>query len=182
MGKGRETALPELFARHGERARRLAVQILGDWQSAEEAVQDSFLRLAEKAPLWRGESGFRTFFTRLLVNVCRARRRRGHDFLAKGRNVGSPSGVLRGVAASTRITEVAGRMQTEEIRLAVHGALQQLPEKFREVLILRELEGLGYKEIAVILDASLDEVRIWIYRGRERLRATLEGREGEFFE
>lgn len=182
LGKGRETALPELFTRHGEKARRLAQHILGDWQAAEEAVQDAFLRLAEKAPLWRGDSGFKTFFTRLLVNLCRGRRRRGHDFLAKGRNVGSPSGLLGGLPASSRITEVARRMEAEEVRRAVREALEKLPDKYREVLILRELEGLGYKEIAGILDASLDEIRIWIYRGRERLRAILEGREEEFFE
>ncbi|MBI3828060.1 MAG: RNA polymerase sigma factor [Planctomycetes bacterium] len=181
-GKGRETALPELFARHGDRALRLARNILGDWQTSEEAVQDAFLRLAEKAHLWRGDASFNTFFTKLLVNVCRSRRRRGHDAIAKGNLVGSPSQVLGGVAASSRITDLARQMQAEELRRTVRGALDKLPEKFREVLVLRELEGLDYKAIAEIQDATLDEVRIWIYRGRQRLRAILEGREGEFFE
>lgn len=181
-GRGRETALPELFARHGDRALRLAHHILGDWGTAEESVQDAFLRLADKAHLWRGDASFNTFFTRLLVNVCRSRRRRGHDVLAKGKIAGSPSQVLGGVAASSRVTDLAKKMQAEEIRRAVREAMEQLPEKFREVLVLRELEGLDYKAIAEILDATLDEVRIWIYRGRQRLRAILEGREGEFFE
>ena len=181
-GKGRETALPELFARHSERSLRLARNILNDWQTAEEAVQDAFLRLAAKAHLWRGDASFNTFFTRLLVNVCRSRRRRGHDVLAKGQIAGTPSQMLGGVAASSRITEVARRMQAEEVKRAVREALDKLPEKFREVLILRELEGLDYKAIAEIQDATLDEVRIWIYRGRQRLRAVLEGREGELLQ
>lgn len=176
-GRGRETALPELFARHGERSLRLAARILGDFQAAEEAVQDAFVRLADKASLWRGDASFNTFFTRLLVNLCRSRRRRGHDVLAKGQNVGTPSQVLGGLAASSRITEVAKRLRAEEVRQAVHEALEALPEKYREVLVLRELQGLSYKEIAEVLEASLDEVRIWIYRGRERLRQVLEGRE-----
>ena len=181
-GRGRETALPELFARHSERALRLAGHILGDWQAAEESVQDAFLRLADKAHLWRGDASFTTFFKRILVNVCRSRRRRGHDVLAKGQIAGSPSQMLGGVAASSRITEVARQMQAEEVRRAVREALEKLPEKFREVLILRELEGLDYKAIAAVQDATLDEVRIWIYRGRQRLRAILEGREGELLD
>lgn len=181
-GKGRETALPELFARYGDRALRLAHNILGDWHASEEAVQDAFLRVAEKAHLWRGDASFNTFFTKVLVNVCRSRRRRGHDVLAKGKISGSPSQMLGGVAASSRITDIAKQMQTEELRRTVRGALEKLPEKFREVLVLRELEGLDYKTIAEIQDATLDEVRIWIYRGRQRLRAILEGREEELFE
>jgi len=177
MGKGKETALPELFERHGPRALRLAARILNDWQGAEEAVQDAFLRLADKAYLWRGECSFNTFFTRLLINVCRNRLRRGHDALAKGKLVGSPSVLLGGLAASSRMTEAGKRMQSEETRQAVREAMQQLPEKYREPLVLRELEGLEYKEIAEILEASLDEVRIWIYRGRQRLREILADRE-----
>lgn len=169
--------MPELFRRHGDSSLRLAVRILGDWQAAEECVQDAFLRLAEKASLWRGEAGFRTFFTRLLINVCRNRRRRGHDVLAKGKIQGRASSLLGGVAASSRITEVAKQLQAEEARQTVREAIDQLPEKYREVLVLRELEGLSYKEIADVLEASLDEVRIWIYRGRNRLRVLLEGRE-----
>lgn len=179
LGRGRETALPELFERHGARALRLAARILNDWQGAEEAVQDSFLRLSDKAYLWRGECSFNTFFTRMLINVCRNRLRRGHDALAKGKLVGSPSVLLGGLAASSRLTEAGKRMQDEETRQAVREAIQQLPEKYREPLVLRELEGLEYKEIAEILEASLDEVRIWIYRGRQRLKDHLSGREHE---
>jgi len=179
MGHGRETALPELFERHGPRALRLAARILNDWQGAEEAVQDSFLRLSDKAHLWRGECSFNTFFTRMLINVCRNRLRRGHDALAKGQIVGSPSVLLGGLAASSRLTEAGKQMQAEETRQAVREAMQQLPEKYREPLVLRELEGLEYKEIAEILEASLDEVRIWIYRGRQRLRDILSDRQEE---
>ncbi len=174
QGRGRETALPELFSRHGDRALRLAVRILGDWQVAEESVQDAFLRLAEKASLWRGEAGFNTFFTKILVNVCRNRRRLGHDALAKGKIVGSPSQMLSGMAASARITEVAKHLQEEETKQSVRAAIEKLPEKYREVLILREFEGFSYKEIADILEATLDEVRIWIFRGRSRLRKIME--------
>ena len=177
QGRGRETALPELFRRHGDTSLRLAVRILGDWQAAEESVQDAFLRLAEKAPLWRGDAGFRTFFTQILVNVCRNRRRRGHDALTKGKVEGRASVQLRGLAASSRVTEVAKKMQAEETRQLVRAAIDKLPEKYREVLVLRELEGLSYKEIAGVLNASLDEVRIWIYRGRNHLRGILEGTE-----
>jgi RNA polymerase sigma-70 factor (ECF subfamily) len=177
LGRGHETALPELFERHGPRSLRLAARVLNDWQGAEEAVQDAFLRLADKAPLWRGECGFNTFFTRLLINVCRNRLRRGHDALAKGQVLGSPSQLLGGLAASSRLTEAGKKMQAEEVKQAVREALAQLPEKYREPLILRELEGYEYKEIALILDASLDEVRIWIYRGRQRLKELLAERE-----
>lgn len=176
LGRGRETALPELVERHGQRALRLAARILNDWQGAEEAVQDAFLRLAQKAPLWRGECGFGTFFTRILVNVCRNRLRRGRDALARGHVAGSPSRLLGGVAASSRLTEVARGMQREEARQALLSALQRVPAKYREPLILRELEGYSYSQIAEILEASLDEVRIWIFRGRQRLREVLEAR------
>jgi RNA polymerase sigma-70 factor (ECF subfamily) len=174
LGKGRETALPELFTRHGEKSLRLAYRILGDWQSAEEAVQDAFLRLADKAHLWRGESGFQTFFTRVLVNVCRNRGRAMRTHKNENSRGGAPTGLWAGLAESSRVTEVAKRLEEEEVRQEIREAIQKLPENYREVLILRDLEGWSYQKIAETLEVSLDEVKIWIFRGRKKLREILE--------
>ena len=176
LGKGRETALPELFTRHSEKSLRLAYRILGDWQASEEAVQDAFLRLADKAHLWRGECGCNTFFTRVLVNVCRNRGRvlrSNKNEIARG---GAPTGLWAGLAASSRITEVAQRLEQEEVRRGIREAIERLPENYREVLILRDLEGWTYQRIAETLEVSLDEVKIWIFRGRRKLREILETR------
>ena len=179
LGKGRETALPELFERHGEKSLRLAARILGDWQAAEEAVQDAFLRLAAKAHLWRGDCGFNTFFTRLLVNVCRNRSRTLRSAPGQMNTGGAPSGLMASLKASTRITAVAKHLEEEEARREMREAFDSLPENFREVLLLRELEGWSYQQIAETLELSLDDVRIRIYRGRRKLREFVENKEKE---
>ncbi|MGH7144866.1 MAG: RNA polymerase sigma factor [Planctomycetota bacterium] len=173
-----DLALAELIRRHAARSLQTARRVVGDFHLAEEAVQDAFMRLALKAKLFRGQSEgeFRTFFYRMLLNCCiragqKAGRRREH---AAG------SAVIKNIAASTRIVDVTRGLREEEARRQVRWALDRLPDRQRICLILREMDGQSYKEIATVLQVNLNDVRVWIHRGRKRLKTILEnGPDGE---
>lgn len=172
IGARGDVALAELIRRHAARSLQTARRVVGDYHLAEEAVQDAFMRLALKASLFRGQSEgeFRTFFYRMLLNCCiRAGQKAG-----RRREQAAASAVIKNVAASTRLVDVTRGLREEEARRQVRWALDRLPDRQRICLILRELDGQSYKDIAAVLKVNLNDVRVWIHRGRKRLKAILE--------
>ena len=155
-------ALSACYATYGSRVWRLALGLLGSAPEADDATQEVFLRVLEKARTFEARSRFSTWIHRLTVNHCKNRRSseraRGarHEAL-EGVELASPgSGPLDAAAASD-----------ERERLL--GVLARLPEEQRAVLVLREVEGLSYKEIAGLLEIPEGTVMSRLARARERL-------------
>ena len=152
---------PRLFAH--------AARVLGDRAEAEDVVQETMLRLWKQAPDWRqGEAKVSTWAYRVAVNLCtdrlRARKRRGHVDLDSVPDPPSldPSAVER---------------MTETVRnTALEAALGTLPDRQRQAVVLRHIEGLSNPEIADALDVPTGTVKTWMIRGRACLKAALERR------
>jgi len=153
---------------------QLALHLVGDHQEALDISQEVFLRVFRTLSQFRGQSTLRTWIYRIVVNQTSNRlrwwRRRHraqqvpleqhtetHGDLPEVRNFAQPDRVLQQ-------QEVAGR---------VWGALEKLPFDQRAVIVLREIDGLSYEEIAVSLDLAVGTVKSRLARARETLRRLL---------
>ena len=168
VARGDLSAFQMLMERWEGAAKRYAFRFFGDYQAAEDAAQETFIRLYRSAARYEPTAKFSTYFYTVLGNLCRdriraAKRRSGHgDHLE---DVFVLDETIEGPAA----LGPEPRVETEEERLLVREAVSELPEKLREALSLREFEGLSYEEIAGVMGANLGDVKTWIHRGRKRL-------------
>jgi len=167
---GDPAAARALTLRMTPRVLAFAARILGgDRAEAEDVAQEAMLRLWRVAPDWRqGEAKVTTWLYRVVSNLCtdRLRRRRHADIDSVPEpEDGAP-------AALARLIE-ADRAQ------ALETALQALPERQRQAVVLRHLEGLANPDIAEIMDIGVEAVESLVARGKRALTAVLAGRRDE---
>lgn len=164
--QGDLAAFSDLFQRQQTAVYRLALAILRHEKEAEDAVQETFLRVFEQIGRYRHESAFQTWLTAITVNVCRDRLRR-----QKVRRALSLDW-LRGRAApgATAVDDlVADRQQ----RASLWSQVNQLEEKYRLPVILHYHQGLPCQEIAAILNLPPSTIYSRLNDARERLRHRL---------
>lgn len=143
---------------------RYAARMLGDRAEAEDVVQETMLRLWRIAPDWQpGLAQPSTWVFRVAANLCTDRLRRRKPMAAEMPDLADPA---EGVDA---------RMMQEQRAQALEAALLQLPERQREAVILRHLEGLANPEIAAIMMIGVEAVESLTARGKRRLSAILAG-------
>ena len=169
---GDPAAARVLTARLVPRALGYAARLLGDGAEAEDVTQEAMLRLWRAAPGWRaGEAQVSTWLYRVVTNLCtdrlRARKRRPAAALEDAPEV--PDG---GTGAEAGMIE-ADRMA------ALQAALDALPERQRQAVVLRHIEGLGNPEIAAVMDIGVEAVESLTARGKRALAAILAGRREE---
>jgi RNA polymerase sigma-70 factor, ECF subfamily len=159
--EGDAGAFEVLARRHQAALYRVAVQVIGDPAEAEDAVQEALLDAWRRIGLFRGESSFATWMYRIVTNRCLGQLRRRRPV---------PVEVDDRVPAP----DFPERAAELDAGLAALGrALRGLPDDQRACWVLRELEGLGYTDIAAITGASEDAVRGRIHRARVRLAEVL---------
>ncbi|WP_292293946.1 sigma-70 family RNA polymerase sigma factor [Marivita sp.] len=143
-----------------------AFRMLNDRAEAEDVAQDAMLRLWRQAPGWdaAGAASVRTWLYRVTANLC-------IDRLRKTRPVGLPEELE--IADTAPGAEA--RMQSEARRMALDEALMQLPDRQRQAVMLRHIEGLGNTEIAQIMDIGPRAVESLTARGKRALTALLSG-------
>ena len=149
-----------------------AARVLGDRAEAEDVVQETMLRLWKLAPDWRqGEATVSTWAYRVTVNLCtdrlRARTRRRQVDLDSISEPAAPN------------TSAVERMTDADRNSALENALADLPERQRQAVVLRHLEGLSNPEIASIMDIGVEAVESLTARGKRALTAALAGRREE---
>jgi RNA polymerase sigma-70 factor (ECF subfamily) len=157
---GDESAMSWLIARYRHRAVRLAAHILHRPGEAEDVAQEAFVRAFRNLRAYRGEGRFYTWLYQIVVRVCLDRRQ-----LARW-DAEQP---LETSAAS--LEDSAAPMDGVETRLLVETLLDRLPPPTRAILILRELEGLEYAEIAQVLRIPVGRVRWRLHAARAQFRA-----------
>jgi RNA polymerase sigma-70 factor (ECF subfamily) len=165
---GDETAFREIYDRFSPMVYNLCLRLAGDRTMAQDLSQEVFLRVFKGLPRFRGSSSLKTWIYSIALNHCRGRLgRRGLELEDWDAQRWS-----RGPADPALSPEEDLLARDGERRIAV--ALLALPVKFREAVVLRDLEGLSYEEIAAVLRVRTGTVRSRIARGRERLRQLLE--------
>ncbi|MEX3314829.1 RNA polymerase sigma factor [Sulfitobacter sp. PS-8MA] len=164
---GDATAARLLTARLAPRLHGHALRVLGDRAEAEDVAQEAMLRLWRQAPDWRrGEAKVSTWLYRVVANLCTDRLRR--------RNAGAVPGGLEAVAEpADPAPGAAERIQQAARADALQRALARLPDRQRQAVVLRHIEGLGNPEIAEILEVGIEAVESLTARGKRALAAQL---------
>ncbi|MCO8146258.1 RNA polymerase sigma factor [Rhodovulum tesquicola] len=168
-GRGDARAARALTLRLTPRALGYAARLLRDAAEAEDVAQEAMLRLWRIAPEWRmGEAKVTTWLYRVVTNLCtdRLRRRRGQGL----DEVPEPEDDAPGVEA---------RMIAQARVDALDAALAALPERQRQAVILRHIEGLSNPEIAGIMEIGVEAVESLTARGKRALASALAGRRSE---
>lgn len=156
--EGDVRAFEALARRHQDALYRVAVRVMGDPGEAEDALQEALLDAWRRIGRFRGDSAFSTWMYRVVTNRCLSMLRRRRPF---------PAG---DASADTPAPDSPERSAEVDAGLAALGAaLHELTDDQRVCWVLRELEGLGYTEIAAITGAGEDAVRSRIHRARVRL-------------
>jgi len=166
---GDKAAFNLLVLKYQHRVLKLVSRFVNDAAEAEDVAQEAFLKAYRALASFRGDSAFYTWLYRIAINTAKnalvSSRRRPVDFdldlqdpeqydrHAKLKDADTPEGVLL----------------TEEIRSVVERAMEQLPDDLRTAIVLRELEGLSYEEIAEAMDCPVGTVRSRIFRAREAI-------------
>jgi RNA polymerase sigma-70 factor, ECF subfamily len=165
---GSEEAFTELMHRHEDRIFSLAMRMTGNRADALDATQETFIQAFRKASRFRGESTFGTWLWRIGTNAC-------HDVLRKRKRAPVPEEEL----AIDEVAPGTPRLDdTIATRLELGDALARLSDEYREAVVMHDIGGIPYEEIAALTDVSIGTVKSRISRGRKRLAGLLEQASG----
>jgi RNA polymerase sigma-70 factor, ECF subfamily len=172
---GSETAFDWLVTHYHAPVYNLILGMLGDTSDAADGTQEVFLKAFRGIRKFRQGSSLKTWLYRIAIREALNQKRWFKRHLQK--NVSIDAEPEEG-QARFEIADVCGtpfeQLAAHEIQAAVQGALQQVPEAFRSAVILRDLEGLSYEEVAEVLECSVGTVKSRILRGRRALKEILE--------
>jgi len=167
---GDEAAFHELVDRYASGMFGLAFSLLGNTADAEDVVQETFLGAFRGLGAFKGRSSVKTWLTRILVRqAARCHRSRGI------RKTVSFNALSEASVAVLRKQQPGPSTRELDIRMDVLATLETLSEEHREVIVLRELQGMSYDEIAEVLDIPRGTVESRLYRARQELKERLKG-------
>jgi RNA polymerase sigma-70 factor (ECF subfamily) len=178
--RGDKGAFDALVLKYQHKVVKLVMRYVRNPAEAEDIAQEAFIKAYRALPQFRGDSAFYTWLYRIAINTAKnavvSRDRSPIDFDLDLQN-SDESYDMQGRLKDSETPEAL--TLTEEIRSTVNSAIDALPEDLRTAIVLRELEGLSYEEIADAMECPVGTVRSRIFRAREaidrRLREVFEG-------
>jgi RNA polymerase sigma-70 factor (ECF subfamily) len=164
VARGDERAFQVLSRRHMPAMLGLVRRFLGNAADAEDVAQEAFLRVWTHAPRWQPLAQFRTWLTRVVVNLCLDRKRRAPwvELEAAGDIVDPAPGA-------------GEKAESDERAHLLAKAIEKLPARQRSAIMLTYSEGMSNAQVAEILDASVSAVETLLVRGKQNLRRALGG-------
>ncbi len=179
LRKGEAAAFEELVAERSGEIYGLLFRLTENSEEARDLTQETFLRAFQSIGRFRGEADLRTWIYRIAINQARNRwrwwRRRRRDSTV---SLDATQGQSNQALIVTLIESSENPEQqtlTHERELALRSALQKVGRAYRETVILRDIEGFTYEEIATTLGIKVGTVKSRLARGRQELRRKLEG-------
>lgn len=176
---GEKGAFDQLVMRHQNRVFNLCYRFFGDMYEANDMTQEIFIKAYRSMGTFRFESGFSTWLYRIAVNTCR-NRLKSIDYRFK-KMMSSIHGEKDSGADETiaELPDVTSSpvlaLEAKESALLVQKAIDDLPHDKKAMVILRDIEGLSYEEIASISGVALGTVKSKLARARHALKKKLEG-------
>jgi RNA polymerase sigma-70 factor (ECF subfamily) len=158
----------DLFDEYAAKIYGLALKCGLSAKDAEDGVQEVFIKVQRKLDTFRGESALSTWLYRVALNTLRDHRRKVIRY-SRSRSLQDCEETNSIPAREDSYSNPSLDAERNERRLMVRVALDKLPDNFREVLILRELEGLSYRDISLVLNVKQGTIESRIYRARARL-------------
>ena len=172
--RGDKQAFGLLVAKYQRKLARLLSRLIRDPAEVEDVAQETFIKAYRALPSFRGDSAFYTWLYRIGINTAKnflvSQGRRAPtttDFDSEEAETFEDGDQLRDINTPERL------MMTRQIGDTVNSAMEALPEELKTAIVLREIEGLSYDEIATIMDCPIGTVRSRIFRAREAISEKL---------
>ena len=170
---GDQRAFDVLVLRYQGKVLKLVMRYVRDAMEAEDVAQEAFIKAYRALPGFRGDSAFYTWLYRIVINTAKntlvSAKRRPLDY-----NLDSPDSEQSGLLSRLTDGETPEQLLlSDETRRTVEAVMSELPEELRTAIVLRELDGLSYEEIASAVDCPVGTVRSRIFRAREAIDKTL---------
>jgi RNA polymerase sigma-70 factor (ECF subfamily) len=175
---GDRRAFAELVDLYKDKIFHLAFRMLGNRQEAEDAVQETFLRVFMNLERYDEAQKFSTWIFRIATNLCIDRLRRRKSVYSLDADMPDGEGADWYSLLPGHEPTPEDRMVVSETQEQVRKAIDGLPEKYKAVVILRYLHDMSLQEIGEVLDMPVTTVKTRVHRGREFLRKKLEGELG----
>ncbi len=174
---GDQAAFRELFDRYHRRALAVAIGVVKNEHDARDVIQDAFVKVHKNIDKFEGSSSFYTWLYRIVMNQCidhirKGKRRKHVDFdeqVQREEESSSSLGATSGALDANPSRAVLNR----ELGAAIQDALEQLPEHHRAVIVLREIEGLTYEQIAEVLDVPKGTIMSRLFHARRKMQEAL---------
>jgi RNA polymerase sigma-70 factor (ECF subfamily) len=166
--RGETGAMDDLIRGTYTHVYALCRRLLGDPADAADATQEVYVRVVRSVLGFRGEAAFGTWLHRVTVNVCMTALRKRGDARARGQSAGVVDAVFDEIESTDASTE--DRVTQADLARRTAKALAELPGDAREVVVLRDVQGLSTKETAELLGVSEGTVKVRLHRAHARLR------------
>ncbi len=163
FNSGKERSFSDLILRHRDKVRNLCYITLGDSDYVDDVIQDVLVNVYQNLNSFRFEAKFSTWLYRITVNKCR-------DYLRKKK--------IRKIFIAQEddynfVSSDRKHFENFDLGVILNKAIAKLPEKLKEPLILRDVEGYSYNEISEMLNVEIGTIKSRIFRARETLKALL---------
>lgn len=173
---GSEEAFNQLVLRHHRMAFNLAYRFVSDYEDANDLAQEAFIRVHKSLKRFKGTCSFTTWLYKIVLNLARNRyrwkKRRGEFSKISLDNPGHDTD--RGpMEVPDEALSVATQVRRKEIQTRIEESLNRLPAEFREVLVLRHMEGMTYTEISELLGCAEGTIKSRLHRARTEIRRLL---------
>ena len=149
-------AFEQVYLEHGGRLKSIAYRILGNRSDAEDAVQETFLKLYRGIEAFHAQSNLGTWLCRILINAC-------HDLERKRQREAEPQAAKKTAAPKNQLP----------LKVALDQALERIHPRHRMVFLLFEVEGLRHAEIAAILEVPEGTSKAWLFEAKKELKRML---------
>ncbi|MFQ5641608.1 MAG: RNA polymerase sigma factor [bacterium] len=169
--RGSDNAFRELFEHYHRRVLHVAYRMCGNIQEAEDITQEVFLKVFKEINNFRATAGFFTWIYRITINLCLEKKRkhqRRQKYLVNA-YLDSENTTIKGANSNT----LDQKIWQDEMQLMLQKALTQIKPKLRTVMVLKDIEGLSYGEVAQIMGFSEGTVSSRLNRGRKQLKSLL---------
>ena len=171
---GEETAFNELIERHKKMAFSLAYNMLGNIEDARDISQEAFAVVYLRIRDFRGESSFKTWFYRIIINLCRRHYRKNNIASIIPLHFFTKEGKEETIDIKTEINPET-EMSTKQLNSAIMDAVKDLPMKQREVFVMKHLKGMKISEISEVLGCAEGTVKAHLFRAVQKLQERLRG-------
>ncbi|GAA4338572.1 RNA polymerase sigma factor RpoE [Pigmentiphaga soli] len=172
--RGDKKAFELLMLKYQRKIVRLLSRFVRDPSEVEDVAQEAFIKAYRALPQFRGESAFYTWLYRIAINTAK------NHLVASGRRPSSPSEYENEDGETfdetdnlSDINTPESMMASREIAETVNQAIEALPEELRTAIVLREIEGMSYEDIAQSMGCPIGTVRSRIFRAREAIATRL---------
>lgn len=172
--QGDKQAFDLLVLKYQRKIQRLLSRMLRDQSDIDDVMQEAFIKAYRALPQFRGDSAFYTWLYRIAINTARNwMSSQGRRPSAPGLNQTEDGETFDEIDNLTDNNTPESVLASHEIASTVNSVIEQLPAELRTAIVLREIDGLSYEEIAETMDCPIGTVRSRIFRAREAIAAKL---------